>query len=621
LDFINSEKLSYGYKLDNFEWKLSEQPEVYFTNVAYGAHQLKLKVIGTSDAENNNSAQIKSLNFKIVPPWYRSWPAYIIYGLILILGIFLITLLVLKKKIAIAQMENIATLDKLKSEMYANISHEIRTPVTVINGLSELLLKESDDLENNTNVKGILKSSNQLLNLVNEMLELVSLDANKVEVNYKNGDVVEFITQCIELYQPLANSNGQTLMINTSIPELQMDIDDNKLQKILNNLLSNALKFTPENGTVTVHVSKDKANLKIEVSDTGKGIKNEELPLVFDRYYKTFDQNDNLGSGIGMAITKELVELLNGRIAVESQVNKGTRFTIHLPITNSVEQTNEFIYEAPFVNETPLIEKAVDNIQNSEPSKPSLLVVEDSVEIRVYLERLLGTIYNITTAKNGSLALDIIKNQDFDLIISDLQMPEMDGFTFCEKLKNDIDSSHIPFIVLTARAEPQDKVKGYEMGIDAYITKPFNAEELLVIVKNLIAKRLDQITYFNKLLSLKDASSESLNINKIDVDLIKKLQEIILDKTQKTSIEVLTKTLLVSKSQLHRKVKALTGVSVTQYVNHIKIQKAKELLLNTELNINEIAYEVGYDDPTYFSRVFKKVMEVSPDQFRKEKDV
>ena len=612
LDFNRPEKVGYTYRLDNKNWATTDLQTAYFTNVSYGEHLLKVKTMYDGKVSEDASTQLVIF---INPPWYRTNAAYVLYVLLFLALLFLIYHLLLRKKLAVAETQKTLEIDEAKSKMYANISHEFKTPLTLIKGLTNNLLSQPAlREEEKQKLQSVNQSGNQLLNLVDQMLDLVSLDHDKLEPNYKKGDVIAFIKKCVLLYSSYADSRRQTLRFSSSVNSLEMDVDDDKLQKILNNLLSNAVKFTPEGGTINVSVLKEKNQLFVTILDTGRGISAEELPKIFDRYYKTFDTSDNLGSGIGMALTQELVHLLQGNITVKSEMGEGTQFEIALPINQTERAKAIFNYSLPFVEKRLAIRKPT---KNKKAKASTVLVVEDNPQVRDYLNDLLARYYKIKTAKNGKEALRITEEKNIHCIISDVMMPEMNGLEFCKRVKNNVYTSHIPFVMVSAKTNTADKVKGYQLGIDAYITKPFIEEELLLIIKNLLFKKEQQQGYFKKLLGLKKEHKDVEDTNKLDVDFIKEIQEFALDTSNNGAIEDLTKQLVISRTQLYRKVKALTGMSITQYINHIRIEKARYLLKETDLAINEIAYEIGFEDARYFAKIFKKAQGKTPSQFRK----
>jgi signal transduction histidine kinase/ligand-binding sensor domain-containing protein/DNA-binding response OmpR family regulator len=613
IDFRDYKNVKYGYRLLPIDenWNMLSDSKIQFLNLPSGNYTLQIN--GFSRGEEWDQAPLE-MKLNILPPWYKTWLAYLFY---LGFSVFLANRYYqfkVSKKLAKAERLKLKEIDELKSKMYANISHEFRTPLTLINGLSKVLIEENGSNQNTEKLKGIHRNGNQLLKLVNQILGLVSFDAKKIKANYKNGDVIAFIKQCVSYYKFYSDSKQQQLTVSTKTASLKMDFDDDKLQKIINNILSNAIKFTPEKGEIHVEIKKDNQNLILKISDSGQGIEAKHLPYIFDRYYKTLEDNFDVGNGIGMALTKELVNLLKGTITVESQIKKGTTFKVQLPINNNITTTSELEYQIPFVDNQSTSSNTEDPLTN-EKAIYTLLLVEDNEEIRNYIKLLLDKLYNIVTAKNGIEGLKVAKNKNIDFIISDVMMPKMDGFEFCEHIKNDIKTSHIPFVIISAKTAKEDKLKGHKLGIDAYLFKPFDKDELLLIIKNLLQKKKEQINYFSKLLQLKESPNNSI-INQLDINLIQNLQEYVLDKNNKLSIDELSKTLGTSRTQLHRKIKTLTNMSVTNYINHIRIEKAKYLLLNTTLNSNEIAYEVGFESSSYFSRIFKKELEISPISYR-----
>ncbi len=614
LDFATPEKINYAYSLDDVPWKITDLQTAYFTNVPYGKHTLKVKSIFDAE-EVDQESPVTTLVIEIKPPWYLSWWAYIVYSILILSLLSFIYYLLLKRKLAMAEAEKTKELEEVKSKMYADISHEFRTPLTLINGLTNRLLKKNLTTTQQANtIDGIKNSNDQLLNLINQMLDLVSLDNNQMDVHYKKGDVVTFVKKCVALYKSFADSKNQKLLFTTELKTLYMDIDDDKLQKIINNLLSNAVKFTQEKGIIEVNLLRKKNSVILKITDTGKGIKPEELPRVFDRYFTTFDLKNKLGTGIGMALTKELVLLLKGDIEVESEQVKGTCFTVQLPIQNTSTEKTPLVHAMPFVEVSSTNDPTQQNI--SESFENTILIVEDNIEVRNYISQLLGNLYKIIVAKDGEEGLKIAKEKTIDFIVSDVMMPVMDGFEFCKNIKNDINTSHIPFIMVTAKTETHHKLKGYQLGVDAYLSKPFNEEELFLIIKNLLYKKEEQIDYFSRLLHLQKTHKKEKDINALDVDFIKNIQEFALDKDNKTSMDDLARMLFTSRTQIHRKIKLLTGMSTTLYINHIRIEKAKELLKNTTLNVSEIGYEVGFDNANYFSKVFKNQQGITPSVYR-----
>ena len=609
LGFQQPEQITYSYKIQEDWLSLGASQEINITNLTQGKYNFKIKACNEIGACSETT-----YNFTILTPWYRSWVAYMLYGILILTIVWLLYRFNLDKKLAVAERQKAIEFNDLKTKMYANISHEFRTPLTIISGLSTELLEDNKNDTQRNLLKGITYSNNQLLNLVNQMLDLSSLDAKKMIPSYKNGNVIIFIQKCVSIFKSYTDSKQLTLKFKSDVSNLTMDFDDDKLQKILNNLLSNAIKFTPEKGEIDVHLKQIKNQLRIIVSDTGIGIEKKEFSQIFERYYKTYDLKQNIGTGIGLALTKELVKLLQGSISMDSKVGIGTTFKIDLPIQNTAIKADTF-HKISFIDYD---ENHVSQIKNSNEEKTpnTILLVEDNKEIRNFIKLILGDLYTIYTANNGVKGLKIANNKHIDFIISDVMMPEMDGFEFCKHIKKDINTSHIPFVIISARTETKDKVEAYKLGVDAYLIKPFNKQELLLIIKNLLEKKQKQISFLSNLLHLKNNHKEVLDINELDLNLVKNIQEVALDNNKQMSIEELAQSLYTSRSQLHKKVKSLTGMSITNYMNHIRIEKAKGLLKTTQLTISEIAYDVGFASSNYFSRSFKKITNTSPVSYR-----
>ena len=610
INYNFNKNVDYAYKIleQGNNWNIIKNKEISFHNLSPGKYTLQVN--GYSRGKIWNQKPLE-MTINITPPWYKTWWSYLIYSILLLSLFIFLHRFNLNRKLAIAENQKNIALNDLKSKMYANISHEFKTPLTLINGLSSLLIKENKNNIDQQKLNGILYSGKQLLNLVNQMLGLATIDTKKETICYKNEDIIAFLSKGIKVYQNV-NYKTQKIKFTSNVSKLIMDFDGDKLQKILNNLMSNAIKFTPKKGKIHLDVIKENTLLIIKIKDTGTGIEAKHLPHIFERYYKTFDTENNLGNGIGMALTKELVELMEGTITVKSQIGKGTKFTISLPIHNNFSNTTEIVPQQPIIN---ISREIITNNEEVIKKENSILIVEDNIAIRNFIKTLLGNTYTIHTANNGTEGLKIAKNKKIDFIISDVMMPKMNGLEFCKAIKSDIATSHIPFIIISAKTSNSDRVKGYELGIDAYLNKPFNNDELILIIKNLLEKRKDQINYFKNLLNLKE-SNQKISINQLDIDFIKKIQEIALNGSVINADEIAS-NLATSRTQLHRKIKSLTGKSITQYINHIRIEKGKNLLKNESLNINDIAYKLGFESTNYFSRVFKKETGLSPLSYRK----
>lgn len=535
----------------------------------------------------------------------------------------------LLKKIELAKdlaekNERLSELDKLRSEFFTNISHEFRTPLTVISGMTEQI-EQKPEKWLAKGVEMIRRNTDNLLDLVNQILDLRRLEAGKLSVKAVHGDVLPFIHYLFESFHSVAETRDIDFQMTAEAAKLIMDYDPEKLQRILSNLLGNALKFTPAGGTVRLRVKQEGEKLHLAVEDTGIGMTEEDVTKVFDRYFtmdKREDQKD-LGTGIGLSLVNELVRLMDGNIRVESQEGRGTTFFVHLPLT--LEGAKEMVAEGnglmpsnePVIirsgMETPGVELSNYLLDNSHSDQPQLLIVEDNPDVAQYLVSCLEEMYQLRLASNGQEGIDLALELVPDIIISDVMMPIKDGFELCDTLKQDERTSHIPIVLLTAKADDESRLSGLQKGADAYLAKPFNKEELFVRLNKLLELRLH--------LQKKYGSLEEPLLNKtLEDDFITRIREEIEKNIDDEffGITELCQSIGMSRAQLHRKLKALTGKSTSHYVRSIRLHHAKAILLKTDLNIAQVAFEVGFSDPKYFSRVFNEEFGQTPKAFREQ---
>lgn len=535
----------------------------------------------------------------------------------------------------IEKLEETARLEKMdavKTRFFTNITHEFRTPLTVILGMAEQLKSLSTKDGISEGVSLIERNGKKLLQLINELLYLSKIDSAKLKVNYQNKEVVSFIQYLGESFESLAEKKGVRLSIYSEIDELTMAVDEIKLQKIVANLMSNAIKFTPKRGKVILHLAQKDQQLHLKVKDTGEGISEAALPNIFDRFYQVDNASSRKGegTGIGLSLVKELVDLLDGTISVKSKLGTGTEFLVTLPITETTATATESLDKdemamqvtLPHLAAAPLAKESA-NSGFPPPDKqtgdlPHLLIVEDNPDVVFYLESLLNQHYQIQIAKDGQQGIDIAFEQVPEIIISDVMMPEKNGFELVEALKTDERTSHIPIVMLTAKASEEAKIKGLNIGADAYLMKPFNRTELFVRLKKLVELR--------EALQERYAGATVLDYMKrkntkpsLDDLFMQKIHEAIQGGMGQSDfgLENLCEAVGLSSTQVFRKMKALTGTSPVRFIQKMRLKKAKELLLNSELNVSEVAYEVGFSDPNYFSRAFSKEFNIPPSNIRK----
>ena len=514
-------------------------------------------------------------------------------------------------------------LDSAKSIFFTNISHEFRTPLTVVLGLidkSREYFKRRNAEQFDDAVNIVQRNANSLLNLVNQLLDLSKIESKALELHLIQSDIVSYLRNMFAMYDSYASGSNLKLVFSSEAEELIMDFDPDKLQKIFTNLISNSLKFT-NSGVIKLSIQQLKVNsnqiLEVIVSDTGIGISEEHLPKIFKRYYQVEHEGQPtlVGSGIGMTLIKELVDVMGGDVSIESKLGEGTVVTVQFPITHKaklVDSIENGAYSVDTPNSLPVLSLDL----SEESSMPIVLLIEDNHDVLFYLQNCLGDHYVLILAKDGEEGISKAIEYVPDIIISDVMMPKKTGFEVCETLKQDRRTSHIPIILLTAKAEIQDKISGIKYGADAYLIKPFNVDELLAQIDNLIRSRELLREKFRNIGS-DDAIVDTLPT--IENEFLTNLNEFVKEELSnpELNVEKVCEQLYMSRTQLHRKIKALTDKSITAYIRSFRLMEALKLIKTTSLNIQQIAYETGFSDASYFHRSFVKEFDKKPTDFRK----
>lgn len=522
-----------------------------------------------------------------------------------------------------AEAEHIKELDEIKSRFFANISHEFRTPLTLIRGpLQQIEEQSGSGADASINVplrkiKVMRRHTDRLLELVNQLLDLSRLDSGKMKLQVAKGDVIQVLRALAGAFESMAERKQIHYHVHFSDHDSLTFFDRDKLEKIVTNLLGNAFKYTPEKGTVSFFAETDEKRLRLSVEDSGPGIAKKELDKVFDRFYQS-EGNEDKGSGIGLALVKELTDLYRGQISVSSEPGKGSRFRVSLPLDLESFKQEELVYQSDAVSFENIINGHEEHINHTETinaasNLPLLLVVEDNADLRNHIIEIVQHDYQVIQAVNGKEGFEKAAQEIPDLIISDVMMPLMDGFELAQKIKTDERTSHIPMILLTAKAGQSHKIAGLDTGADDYLTKPFDHKELLVRLRNLINQR--------KLLRQKFAGEIILKPSEVSV---KSAEQIFLDKVMRAiesnmseedfGVEELAKEVAMSRSQLHRKLIALTGQSPSEVLRNTRLLRAKELLQKKAATPSEVAFRVGFNSHTYFSKCFKEEFGVSPSE-------
>jgi signal transduction histidine kinase/DNA-binding response OmpR family regulator/ligand-binding sensor domain-containing protein len=641
LEFTNPTQNQYRYQLIRLQtfgknkaenWvELGYKNSVQFANLQPGSYLFK--VLGSNN-DGAWSEQPAVLEFTIHPPWWASWWAYLVYAFLIGAGIWFFYKYQLRQRLEHQETLRLRELDEFKTRFFTNITHEFRTPLTVILGTAEQIeLKVGEEIK--PKVSLIRRNGQNLLRLINQILDLAKLESHALKLNYVQGDVLPYLRYIAESLHSLANAQNVMLRVESDQTQIVMDYDPERLLQIVHNLLSNAIKFTPSGGRVTVRLNSCSAaaerefgsTLKLTVTDTGTGIPPEDLPHIFDRFYQAgnLKKAKSGGTGIGLALTKELARAMGGDISVQSKVGEGTTISVSLPITRNALSVTLPIFDQPPPTQPTIVQPAQKQLRRAYAEKNEyckVLIIEDNPDVVEYLTSCLSENYSLDFAYNGRAGIEKALETIPDLIISDVMMPEKDGFEVCDSLKNDERTSHVPIILLTAKADVQSRIAGLHRGADAYLSKPFHQEELLVTLANLLEVRKKLQSRYSKLVignwasenpSLPPSQSLPLPTDPEDA-FVQKVKDIVLKRLSdsKLNVEDLCRALAMSQSQLHRKLTALTGKNTSQFIRSLRLARAKELLQNKTMNVSEVAFSVGFDDPKYFSRVFKEEFGVAP---------
>jgi len=501
-----------------------------------------------------------------------------------------------------------------KTRLYTNITHEFRTPLTVILGLADSA-KSNGQQNIPAKMDTIIKNGKNLLQLVDQMLDLSKLESGRMSVNKISANIIPFLKYVFQLQEFYAEAKNISMRFSSESQSYEIEFDPEKLASIVSNLLSNAIKFTPDDGQINMKVYRSDEHMCIEIVDNGIGIPPEKQQTIFDRFYQVDDESTRKqgGAGIGLAITRELVELLEGTIELRSHPDIGTAFTVKLPYTPAPEIAVAQINTDCEID----VDADIDTdrlLQNASPDHQRLLIVEDNPDVVGYLRACYQNHFSILAAKEGKEGFQRAVEEIPDIIISDVMMPEMDGFELCRKLKDDYRTSHIPIILLTAKADIPSRIEGLETGADAYIVKPFNQRELLVRMQKLLELRRK---LFRRYSTEKTRELSTDPILQKEDQFIQKIDETIRNNLgdEFFNIQVLCSEMAMSKSQLYRKFKALTNQSAAKHIRTMRMEKAKDLLQSTSMNITEGGYEVGMKSVSAFSQVFKEEYGQSPSDF------
>lgn len=661
LDYTNPEKNQYAYKLEGFseDWiNTGNKRDATFTNLDPGTYTFRVKGSNYDGIWNENGA---SLHILIMPPWWRTWWAYLLY--VIMAGAILYSLrrydlhrqrLKHQLEMELAHSEQLQEVDRMKSRFFANISHEFRTPLTLILGPLENWMKDQNTTESlKPQFKMMHNNATRLRQLINQLLELAKLEAGAVKLQAANGDIAQFLHRILATFSSLAERkqitfelNNAPLVNSSGLSAINIYFDREKLEQVFYNLLSNAFKFTPTGGKISVAVAVGSDNgkllpaestisefIEIRISNTGPGIPAGKLQKIFDRFYQAEDDSTRKheGTGIGLALVKELVELHHGAVSATSVVDETTTFTVLLPMGKNHLQAEEIIAPVDRTKQDlppvmiPTEDSEPTGVEANQPQQTDaladatlILIVEDHADLRSFIRGNLSDEYRVIEAENGKAGLERAMETIPDLVISDVMMPEMDGYQLCDALKRNIKTNHIPVVLLTARAAREKKIAGLEFGADDYLTKPFDPEELQIRVRNLINIRKQMREKFSQEMRLGPAAVTVPSTQKVFLERLNEVLEQHIE-DENFNVETLGSEIGMSRGQLHRKLKALIDQSPSEFIRNFRLQRAADLIHQDAGNMAEIAYMVGFNSQAYFTRSFQELFGCTPSEYRRQK--
>lgn len=628
------EKPRYMYKLKGFDsdWIYTDDNKLTYTNLAPGSYEL---IVKTVDEDGQAIGEPARLEIIVSPPFYRSWIAYILYALLLA-GLIFLVIKILRhnesQKFKLMQIEQEAKkrheVDDMKLRFFTNISHDLRTPLTLILTPLEYVIEKMENAEIKGKLTIAYKNARRLLDMVNQLLDFRKSDMIGHRLNASRGNIVEAIQMVCDNFVEYSEHRNIHLTFFSPVDKLFMSYDGDKINKIISNLLSNAFKFTPDGGHVDVSLDIIKDNdgvnerLEIKVSDNGSGISDEHKARIFQRFYQIPDGGNKAigGSGIGLNLVKEFVELHHGIVEVHDNIGKGTVFVVKLPIVcdDSVSETIHIETEQNSMGH-PSSKNArcetnvgVQTEESEHGTKPAILLVDDNEDFRIFMRDCLKDDYNVYDAPDGIKAWEMTPELQPDIIISDVMMPGMDGNELCRLVKNDIRTSHILVILLTARAAKEHEQKGLRVGADDYITKPFNLDILNLRIKNLLQHRKDSH------MSSMDIAPSKINVTSLDQKLIRKAIKYVEENMDRTdlSVEELSGHLAMSRVHLYKKMMSIIGKPPVEFIRILRLKRAAQLLEESQLSVAEIAYQTGFNSMNLFRKYFKNEFGVLPSEYQ-----
>ena len=624
------EKTQYMYKLEGFNNDWLTLPlgvhNVTFTNLAPGKYVLRVKAINSDGYVGIKEA---TLGIVVNPPFWMSWWAYLLYAVGLVIVLFLARYRMLKRereKFHLQQIENEVAkneeINNMKFRFFTNVSHELRTPLTLIISPLEGMLKETTDELQSTRLQLMYRNAQRLLHLVNQLLDFRKGEMSTHQLSLSEGDIISYVHSVCNSFLLMADKKHIQFSFFSGIDTFSMAFDADKVGKIVMNLLSNAFKFTPEGGRVTVmieHVAGTPDILEIKIADTGIGISDVDKEHIFERFYQAGHKGveETTGNGIGLSLVRDFVTLHEGEVKVFDNIGMGSVFVIQFPVKHvetQVQLPEETGMSAGDEEDKEMKEEAREETERK--NFPLLLIVDDNEDFRIFMRYSLELQYRVKLAVNGKEAWEMMQEELPDLVISDVMMPQMDGNELCRLIKQDKRTAHIPVILLTARQNTEAKLEGLQTGADDYVTKPFNMTILVLRIRKLIElSRYHRVTQ-----GMIDPAPSEIVITSLDEKLIEKAIKYVEDNMSRTelSVEELSRELGMSRVHLYKKLLQITGKTPIEFIRVIRLKRAAQLLRESQLHVSEVAFEVGFNNPKYFSRYFKDEFGVLPSVYQEK---
>lgn len=627
LDYSDVNNVKYTYWLEGYDssWSIpSPTPWVNYQNLPFGSYRLHVKASYSDGIWGKESV----LDISVEPPFYLSVWAWVFYALFLTVVIVMVAKSIREKNLLKGKIKFEQELIRYKLVFFTNIAHEFRTPLTLIQGSLEkekrIMKANHWQLELEKTVRTMDKSVQRMLRLIDQLLEFRKMQAGKLKLSLQETDVVMFVQGICKMFDDAAESKQIDFKFESQLPAYLMYLDQQKMDKVVFNLLSNAFKYTPVKGRIVVSLAFQGGKLIVRVADTGVGIPKEKQAQLFSRFMQSSYTGENFG--IGLHLTHELVKVHHGEISFHDNEGGGAVFVVKIPLDKECYEESDFLIE-----NNPILVAPVDSVikpedEKKEPQKAdadeplnrkTILLVEDDNDVRDFLASELESCFNLRVATDGQMGLAMAKEEDFDLVVSDVMMPGMNGFELTKRLKNKFETCHIPVILLTALSTDDKVLEGTESGADAYITKPFSPQLLVARIFQLLDQRERLKQKFSKegqtVRSAMCASDQDqMFVRRLDAVIYPRLGE------QDLSVDKVAGLLRMGRTLFYRKVRGVTGYTPNDYIRVLRMKKAAELLAKGDNNVSEVAYAVGFDNPYYFSKCFKAQYGMPPSQYIKQ---